>query len=118
MEALGPDVPLHFTAFHPDWKMLDKPPTPPSTLTRAQAIARAAGLRYVYTGNVDDEAGQSTYCASCGERVIGRDWYTITGWRLDEGGRCVSCGALCPGLFEPAPGNWGARRAPILIAAA
>jgi pyruvate formate lyase activating enzyme len=118
MEALGPDVPLHFTAFHPDWKMLDKPPTPPSTLTRAQAIARAAGLRYVYTGNVHDEAGQSTYCASCGERVIGRDWYTITGWQLDEGGRCVSCGAPCPGLFEPAPGNWGARRAPILIAAA
>ena len=118
MDALGPDVPLHFTAFHPDWKMRDKPPTPPSTLTRAQAIARSAGLRYVYTGNVHDEAGQSTYCASCGGRLIGRDWYTITDWRLGEGGRCVSCGAPCPGLFDSSPGTWGARRAPILIAAA
>jgi pyruvate formate lyase activating enzyme len=118
MEALGPDVPLHFTAFHPDWKMQDKPPTPPSTLTRAQAIARSTGLRYVYTGNVHDEAGQSTYCASCGERTIGRDWYTITDWRLDGNACCGSCGAPCPGLFDPLPGNWGARRAPILIAAA
>ena len=82
------------------------------------AIARSAGLRYVYTGNVHDEAGQSTYCASCGERTIGRDWYTITDWQLDRNACCVSCGAPCPGLFEPLPGNWGARRAPILIAAA
>ena len=118
MEALGPDVPLHFTAFHPDWKMGDKPPTPPSTLTRAQAIARSAGLRYVYTGNVYDEAGQSTYCAACGQLVIGRDGYTITDWRLDVGGRCGSCGAPCPGLFDALPGGWGARRAPILISAA
>jgi pyruvate formate lyase activating enzyme len=118
MEKLGPDVPLHFTAFHPDWKMLDKPPTPPSTLTRAQSIARSAGLRYVYTGNVHDEAGQSTYCASCGERLIGRDWYVITDWALDAEGRCAACGAPCPGLFDSRPGRWGARRAPILIAAA
>jgi pyruvate formate lyase activating enzyme len=118
MANLGPDVPLHFTAFHPDWKMLDKKPTPPSTLTRAQAIARRAGLRYVYTGNVHDEAGQSTYCASCGELLIGRDWYTITDWRLDAEGSCGACGAAVPGLFESLPGDWGARRAPILIAAA
>ena len=118
MEALGPDVPLHFTAFHPDWKMMDKPPTPASTLTRAREIARAAGLRYVYTGNVHDESGQSTYCASCGERLIGRDWYVITGWALDGDGRCAACGDPCPGLFDPLPGMWGARRAPVLIAAA
>ncbi len=118
MEALGPDVPLHFTAFHPDWKMRDTPPTPPSTLTRAREIARAAGLRCVYTGNVHDEAGQSTYCASCGMRLIGRDGYAITDWRLDVKGHCVSCGARCPGLFEASPGDWGARRSPILIAAA
>jgi len=118
MRDLGADVPLHFTAFHPDWKMRDKPPTPPATLTRAREIARATGLRYVYTGNVHDEAGQSTYCVSCGERLIGRDWYTITAWRLDAHGCCRSCGAPCPGLFEAAPGGWGARRAPVLIAAA
>ena len=118
MERLGPDVPLHFTAFHPDWKMLDKPPTPPSTLTRAQAIARSVGLRYVYTGNVHDEAGQSTYCASCGTRLIARDWYAITDWALEAEGRCAACGGSCPGLFEPQPGTWGARRAPVLIAAA
>jgi pyruvate formate lyase activating enzyme len=117
MEKLGPEVPLHFTAFHPDWKMMDKPPTPHSTLIRAQAIARAAGLRYVYTGNVHDETGQSTYCASCGERLIGRDWYTITAWGLDAEGACASCGTVCPGLFEAGPGRWGARRAPIHIAA-
>ncbi|HKZ96636.1 MAG TPA: AmmeMemoRadiSam system radical SAM enzyme [Hyphomicrobiaceae bacterium] len=118
MEKLGPDVPLHFTAFHPDWKMRDKPPTPPSALTRAQAIARAAGLRYVYTGNVHDESGQSTYCASCGERLIGRDWYDITAWGLDAEGRCGSCGAPCPGTFEAYPGRWGARRASLSIEAA
>jgi len=118
MRDLGADVPLHFTAFHPDWKMRDKPPAPPATLTRAREIARATGLRYVYTGNVHDEAGQSTYCVSCGERLIGRDWYTITAWRLDAHGCCRSCGAPCPGLFEAAPGGWGARRAPVLIAAA
>ena len=115
---LGPDVPLHFTAFHPDWKMRDKPPTPPTTLTRAREIARAAGLRYVYTGNVHDEEGQSTYCASCGEPLIGRDWYTITGWGLDARGHCGACGATCPGLFEALPGTWGARRAALRVAAA
>jgi pyruvate formate lyase activating enzyme len=118
MEKLGPDVPLHFTAFHPDWKMRDKPPTPPSTLTRAREIARQTGLRYVYTGNVHDEAGQSTYCVSCGERLIGRDWYVITDWNLDAHGRCANCGEPCPGLFESLPGSWGARRAPLIIAAA
>jgi pyruvate formate lyase activating enzyme len=118
MEKLGPDVPLHFTAFHPDWKMLDTPPTPPATLKRAREIARGAGLRYVYTGNVHDEAGQSTYCHACGSRLVGRDWYTITAWGLDARGSCASCGEPCPGLFDALPGGWGARRQPLIIRAA
>jgi pyruvate formate lyase activating enzyme len=115
---LGPDVPLHFTAFHPDWKMLDVPQTPLFTLKRARAIALRAGLRYVYTGNVHDEAGQSTYCHACAARLIGRDWHSLTAWGLGLGGRCATCGEICPGLFEALPGKWGARRKPVVIAAA
>ena len=118
LRELGQDVPLHFSAFHPDWKMRDIAPTPAATLKRARDIARRAGLRYVYTGNVHDEVGQSTYCHACGSRLIGRDWYTITDWGLGEEGRCAACGETCPGLFEPEPGHWGARRAPLIIAAA
>ena len=117
-ERLGPDVPLHLTAFHPDWKMLDVPQTPPSTLKRAREIALSTGLRYVYTGNVHDEAGQSTYCHGCGARLIGRDWYIITAWNLDRVGCCAACGETCPGLFEALPGSWGARREPVVIVAA
>jgi len=112
---LGPDVPLHFTAFHPDWKMLDKPRTPARTLAEARRIARAAGLRYVYTGNVHDEAGQSTYCHACGERLIGRDWYQLTAWDLTPDGCCAACGARCAGVFEDRPGAWGARRMPLAV---
>jgi len=115
MQHLGPEVPLHFTAFHPDWKMLDKPPTPPATLTRARRIALKNGLRYVYTGNVHDEAGGSTYCHGCGRRVIGRDWYEITDWRLDACGRCARCGTACAGVFDGPPGGWGARRLPVRL---
>jgi pyruvate formate lyase activating enzyme len=115
MDRLGPDVPLHFTAFHPDFRMLDTPPTPKATLARARDIARAAGLRHVYTGNVHDEPGQSTYCPACGERVIGRDWHRITRWRLTPDGRCAACGAPVAGVFEGRPGTWGARRAPVRI---
>ncbi|HVS12680.1 MAG TPA: AmmeMemoRadiSam system radical SAM enzyme [Thermoanaerobaculia bacterium] len=117
-ERLGDDVPLHFTAFHPDWKMRDRPPTPASTLTRAREIARAAGLRYVYTGNVHDPEGQSTRCSGCDAVVIGRDWYRILSWDLDGDGRCARCGTRCPGRFEDAPGTWGARRQPVRLAAA
>ncbi|MGH8248489.1 MAG: AmmeMemoRadiSam system radical SAM enzyme, partial [Gammaproteobacteria bacterium] len=99
-EHLGPDVPLHFTAFHPDWKMLDKPRTPPETLTRSREIALANGLKYVYTGNVHDQKGGSTYCSHCGEVLIARDWYVLKGWNLDEAGRCGRCQTPCPGLFE------------------
>lgn len=114
-EHLGPDVPLHFSAFHPDWKMRDTPATPAATLHAARTIARGAGLRYVYTGNVDDEPSQSTYCHACNARIIGRRWYDITAWNLTPDGRCSRCGTPCAGVFEAAPGAWGTRRAPISI---
>ena len=110
---LGPDVPMHFTAFHPDWKMLDHPPTPPTTLTRARAIAMTNGVHYAYTGNVHDSAGGSTWCPGCGTRVIERDWYTLGEWQLDALGRCAKCGTLIAGVFEARPGTWGARRMPV-----
>jgi len=113
VENLGPDVPWHFTAFHPDYKMTDRPPTPPATLTRARDIALKNGLRYVYTGNVHDKAGGSTYCHSCGQLLIGRDWYVISEWNLDEKGCCNKCGTACAGHFDPKPGDWGAKRLPV-----
>ncbi|HEY5791000.1 MAG TPA: AmmeMemoRadiSam system radical SAM enzyme [Gammaproteobacteria bacterium] len=113
--ALGADVPLHFTAFHPDWKMRDKPPTPPATLTRAREIARRNGLHHVYTGNVHDAAGGSTYCAACGQLLIGRDWYVLGAWNLDAGGCCNRCGSALAGVFEARPGHWGARRQPVRL---
>jgi len=115
VEHLGPDVPLHFTAFHPDYKMLDKPRTPPATLSRARQIAMKNGLRYVYTGNVHDKEGGSTYCHSCGEKLIGRDWYVLQCWNLAEDGRCKFCGAVCAGVFESQPGSWGPRRLPVQL---
>jgi pyruvate formate lyase activating enzyme len=114
-EELGPEVPLHFTAFHPDWKMMDRPPTPARTLTRARRIAMDNGLRYVYTGNVHDPEGGSTYCHGCGERLIGRDWYVLTDWRLTDEGRCRACGTSCAGRFFGGPGDWGARRRPVRL---
>lgn len=107
---LGPEVPLHLTAFHPDWKMRDKPRTPPATLVRAWRIARHAGLRYVYTGNIKHPATQATYCHDCGTGVIGRDWHEITDWHLDEEGRCLSCGSPAAGHFAPDHGTWGRKR--------
>jgi pyruvate formate lyase activating enzyme len=112
VDALGPDVPLHFSAFHPDFKMMDLPPTPPETLTRARTIARAAGLRYVYTGNVHDTSGGSTYCPSCDALLIERDWYRLGTWALDHGA-CRACGTKIPGVFEAKPGSWGRRRLPV-----
>ena len=115
VKELGPDVPWHFTAFHPDWKMMDHSSTPTSTLTRAREIAMKNGLRHVYTGNVHDEAGASTYCHNCGERLIGRDWYVITEWNLDATGACPKCGTVCAGVFEDKPGDWGSKRMPIRL---
>ena len=116
VENLGVDVPWHFSAFHPDYKLLDVERTPPATLPRARAIARERGVRHVYTGNVHDEAGGSTHCPRCGEVVIGRDWYRLTAWNLDSEGRCASCGTACPGIFEAAPGDWGRRRQTVRLA--
>jgi pyruvate formate lyase activating enzyme len=116
VSELGADVPLHFSAFHPDWRMQSHPPTPPATLSRAREIAREAGLRYVYTGNVHDPAGDSTWCHACGGLLIGRDWYELTGWGLDAHGCCKDCGAPVAGVFEPVPGRWGRRRQPVRFA--
>jgi pyruvate formate lyase activating enzyme len=119
VEHLGADVPLHFTAFHPDWKMLDTPPTPTATLRRARAIALDQGLRFVYTGNVHDFDGSSTYCPECGEILIGRDWYELSNWNLLVAAgqaRCDQCAAPIAGVFEAAPGRWGSHRQAIDVA--
>jgi len=116
VEHLGPDVPLHFSAFHPDFRMLDVPPTPASTLARARRIARANGVRYAYTGNVHDPDGGSTYCHACGLRLIERDWYEIGEWNLTDDGCCTGCGARCAGRFEGPPGRWGGSRLPVRLA--
>ena len=115
VDKLGSEVPIHFTAFHPDWKMLDVSPTSAQTLTRARQIARGNGIRHAYTGNVHDNAGGSTYCHDCGERLIGRDWYVLSDWNLTEKGNCRFCGASCAGHFEPSPGTWGSRRLPVRL---
>jgi len=116
VEELGPDVPMHFSAFHPDWKMLDKTPTPPPTLARARKIAMENGVRYAYTGNVNDVGGGSTYCHGCGEMLIERDWYVLGAWNLTADGNCTNCGAECAGVFEDQPGAWGAKRQPVRLA--
>jgi len=115
-EHLGPDVPLHFSAFHPDFELREVPPTPPATLARARRQALAAGLRHVYTGNVHDLEGDTTRCAGCGEPVIRRDWYELLDYRLDERGRCRGCGTLLPGRFDASPGHFGRRRVPVRMA--
>ena len=114
-EELGVDVPLHFTAFHPDWKMRDIAATPHETVARARAIGIAAGLRYVYTGNVHDRAGGTTWCHHCQAPLIVRDWYVLHAWNLDEQGRCRQCGTPCDGVFDGPPGSWGARRLPVSL---
>jgi len=113
VEHLGPDVPLHFTRFHPDWKMTDRPPTPTATLQRSRAIGLRNGLHYVYTGNVHDFEGSSTYCYRCGNMLIGRDWYELSTWNLAFDGGCAvcsNCATPVAGLFETRPGTWGSRR--------
>jgi len=113
---LGQDVPLHFTAFHPDWKMRDLPATPAATLARAREIGRLAGLRYVYTGNVHDEEGGSTYCPSCENPVIVRDWYEIRDYHVTDAGACENCGANLAGRFAKFEKPFGAKRIAVRLA--
>ena len=120
VENLGPDVPMHFTAFHPDWKMMDTPNTPKETVIKSRNIAKKNGVRYAYTGNIHDFESASTYCHSCGELLIGRDWHELSEWSLDfisnYDGNCKKCGAPIAGIFEERPGNWGRKRLPIRFA--
>ena len=113
VEHLGPGVPVHFTAFHPDYRMLDKPRTAFETLAMARRVALRNGVRYAYAGNVHDLGRQSTYCHVCGTRTIGRDWYELSDWRLDDRGACTTCGTPTPGVFDGRPGRWGRKRRPV-----
>jgi pyruvate formate lyase activating enzyme len=112
-QELGPEVPMHFSAFHPDFKMRDHAPTPPETLIRARQIALSNGIRYAYTGNVRDATGSTTFCSRCEAPLVQRDWFRLVAWGLDADGRCRSCGAACDGRFDVRPGTWGDRRLPI-----
>ncbi len=114
LDNLGPDVPLHFSAFHPDFKMTDVPRTPPKTLARAREQALEVGIHHVYTGNVHDAAGQSTYCAGCGAMLVERDWYRIGAYRVRDGA-CPDCGHAVAGRWSDAAGTWGARRLPLVM---
>ena len=114
-DNLGGDVPLHFSAFHPDYKMPDIPATPPATLVRARDIAIEQGLNYVYTGNVHNIEGDTTFCADCHSPLIVRDWYQINQYRLSEDGCCPDCGSALAGSFDKEAGNFGPRRIPISI---
>jgi pyruvate formate lyase activating enzyme len=110
VEKLGPDVPLHFSAFHPDWKMLNTVATPPSTLIKARQIALKNGIHHAYVGNVHNRDAASTWCHQCGHLLIGRDWYELSEWNLTDSGTCRHCGASCAGVFDTHPGAWGAKR--------
>jgi AmmeMemoRadiSam system radical SAM enzyme/AmmeMemoRadiSam system protein B/AmmeMemoRadiSam system protein A len=115
LEAVGADVPIHFTAFHPDFRMRDRGPTPHETLLAAYEVAKQTGLRYVYVGNVHDVSRQSTYCPGCSAVLIERDWYQLGRYEL-HGNHCRHCGFQIAGRFEDSPGDWGPRRQPIRIA--
>jgi pyruvate formate lyase activating enzyme len=110
VENLGTEVPMHFTAFHPDWKMMDTPATPHATLSLARNIALKNGVRYAYTGNVHDFKGQSTYCHDCGDILIGRNWHQLSTWSLSENAHCQKCGTAVAGFFDGSPGDWGSKR--------
>ncbi len=114
-ENIGPDVPMHFSVFHPDWKMMDKPFTPAKTVKRAREIALKNGIHYAYVGNMHDPEGDSTWCYHCGALLIARDWYELSQWLLTSDGKCPQCGTICDGLFEVDPGNWGARRLGVTV---
>jgi len=113
VNELGTDVPIHFTAFHPDYKLLTSTPTPPKTLSRARDIALEKGINHVYTGNVRDKNGGSTYCSKCNELLIERDWYILGKYNLKNKNHCSHCDEVCAGVFEETPGSWGSKRKPI-----
>ncbi len=115
VENLGPDVPLHFSAFHPDWKMMDKPSTPVDTLIRARDTALSRGLKYVYTGNVHHRDGDTTFCHKCKKPLIVRDWYNIKSYNLTPDARCPDCGTILHGRFDQQAGHWGQHRQPVQI---
>jgi len=115
VENLGPDVPMHFTAFHPAWKMLDVPATPVSTLAKARTIARSNGVLHAYIGNVYDPEGERTICHGCQSTLIARDRYLVTEWNLTDDGRCTNCDLRCAGVFEGPPGSWEGRRKPVRL---
>jgi pyruvate formate lyase activating enzyme len=117
-DRLGRDVPLHFTAFHPDYRMMDVAPTPPSTLRRAREIGLTQGLQHVYTGNVHDREGGTTHCTGCGAALIRRDWHDILDYALDAHGKCPHCGSALAGRFAAAAGTFGRRRIPVRVALA
>jgi pyruvate formate lyase activating enzyme len=114
-EKLGPEVPLHLTAFHPDYKLRDVPPTPPSTLVRAREIARREGLQFVYTGNTHNSEGETTLCPGCSTALIVRDWHELLSYRLTAQGNCPDCGTRVPGHFDEASGDFGRRRWPVAV---
>jgi pyruvate formate lyase activating enzyme len=116
VEHLGPDVPMHFTAFHPDFKMLDIEATPSSTLSRARNIAKANGVQHAYTGNVHDRDGGSTFCTDCDALLIERDWYVLGEYHVTDDGRCERCGTTLAGRFDGPGQAWGARRLPVRLA--
>ncbi len=115
VENLGPDIPIHFSAFHPDWKLWDLPPTPTRTLLRAREIALSNGVRHAYVGNVHDKEASSTYCHGCGNLLIGRDWYVLSDWNLTPEGACETCGISLSGVLDDRPGRWGAKRLPVRL---
>ena len=115
LNNLGEDIPIHFTAFHPDYKLKSLPDTPADTLSKARNIAKAAGLQHVYTGNVHDAEGGTTSCPECDASLIVRDWHEVLEYRLSNG-RCPDCGKAIAGRFGdgPVPGR---RRRPVRIGA-
>ncbi len=115
VENLGPDVPMHFTAFHPDYKMSEHRPTPVATLARARAVAQNNGVRFAYTGNVRDWRSQSTVCPDCRHMLVERDRYTIRRYGLTDRGACQRCGEELPGRFDGPAGSWGTNRIPVVL---
>jgi pyruvate formate lyase activating enzyme len=115
VEYLGHDVPMHFSVFHPDWKMQDIASTPAETVLKARKIAMENGVYYAYVGNIHNKKADSTWCHQCGTLLIGRDWYELSTWNLIDKGHCANCGTRCPGVFENQPGNWGVKRQAIQL---